>query len=363
MTDDLERYSRSAIAARLKKARQGRFSTAAELARAVGMKEVTVRAHENGQNGVSMSNARKYARALGFTAEWLLYGRSEGDGVSPEMDRMDWSGYRLAEVGAETVMRPVPVWQDAKENAFLRVPAYDHSLAEGFLSLRVTGHEILDVDAFKVADDHASLCYPQGTYVISARPNLMDIRHGDHAVTVRILPNGVLTETTIRSAKLIDGELAFTSLRPGESERVTGRLSEFRRLDVLVGMGIQTRHSIADTLKTFIKDVSAALVDPDVTSTRLESEARELAEAGRDWEAQKKILKSVGDETTRLGTEPRFVNLTDREIIAVIGVVMASYTPRDRSGATIAKWDREGRRIVVDDDPHNFENTYRYRPS
>lgn len=70
-------------AARLKIARRARFPSAAQAAEVVGMKPVTVRSHENGQNGFPVSTAKAYADAYGVSLDWLL----TGDGVGPSAIR------------------------------------------------------------------------------------------------------------------------------------------------------------------------------------------------------------------------------------------------------------------------------------
>ena len=62
------------IAARLKEARQRKYSSAAAAARALGMNEVTLRAHETGQNGIPIDVMVKYVRAYGIDVNWLLRG-------------------------------------------------------------------------------------------------------------------------------------------------------------------------------------------------------------------------------------------------------------------------------------------------
>lgn len=50
------------------------FQTGADLARRMGIKEVTVRAHLNGYSGITTTRAAAYAKVLSVTPEWLLYG-------------------------------------------------------------------------------------------------------------------------------------------------------------------------------------------------------------------------------------------------------------------------------------------------
>ncbi len=67
---------------RLRKAREDAgFATAADFARAVGVKPVTYRTHESGYTKLKADTAQLYADRLGVTAAWLLYG--EGDAPRP----------------------------------------------------------------------------------------------------------------------------------------------------------------------------------------------------------------------------------------------------------------------------------------
>jgi len=63
---------------RLKEAiRKRGFETVAAFADRHHLNKMTVRAHANGQNGLSAKKAEAYADALGVSPEWLLYGKSE----------------------------------------------------------------------------------------------------------------------------------------------------------------------------------------------------------------------------------------------------------------------------------------------
>lgn len=70
----LDQISTGSVAARLKSAREKRYLVAAHAASALGMRPVTLRAHESGQNGIGPEEAAKYAAAYGVTLEWLLTG-------------------------------------------------------------------------------------------------------------------------------------------------------------------------------------------------------------------------------------------------------------------------------------------------
>lgn len=74
---------------RLRDARTKAGLTVEQLAERVQKAASTVRAHENGQNGIKAPMAQRYARALGVSPEWLLYGRSADDrGATPELSEL-----------------------------------------------------------------------------------------------------------------------------------------------------------------------------------------------------------------------------------------------------------------------------------
>lgn len=63
---------------RLRKAMKDKgFASGADLARRMGVKEVTVRAHLNDTAGLTAKRAASYGRVLGVTPEWLLYGKQD----------------------------------------------------------------------------------------------------------------------------------------------------------------------------------------------------------------------------------------------------------------------------------------------
>src|SRR3569623_1133554 len=61
------------------------YPTAADAARALGIKYQTYAAHENGNSGLRPKVADRYARKFRVSLDWLLTGRGElsGDGVQP----------------------------------------------------------------------------------------------------------------------------------------------------------------------------------------------------------------------------------------------------------------------------------------
>lgn len=102
------------VGKRLREARERRFSSAAEAARALGVKAVTWRSYENGQNMPPHEIVVRAAKAFGTTAEWIISGGSEPveakdrpvirrkDVVIPEIDVQAAAGGGQI-VGAENV--------------------------------------------------------------------------------------------------------------------------------------------------------------------------------------------------------------------------------------------------------------------
>lgn len=75
--DSHDPMGQAACAARLRAARHRRFSSAARAAQALAVNPITLRAHENGQNGFSVRDASRYSKAYGVTLLWLLTGESD----------------------------------------------------------------------------------------------------------------------------------------------------------------------------------------------------------------------------------------------------------------------------------------------
>lgn len=62
---------------RLRARRQQLALSVHTVAQRLGVADVTVRAHENGQNDVPVTKAERYAHVLGVTPEWLLWGKGD----------------------------------------------------------------------------------------------------------------------------------------------------------------------------------------------------------------------------------------------------------------------------------------------
>lgn len=64
----------SALGHRLRSARKAAGLKTATLANIVGLSEVAVRSHENGQRGANVEAVKAYADACGVRPEWLAWG-------------------------------------------------------------------------------------------------------------------------------------------------------------------------------------------------------------------------------------------------------------------------------------------------
>jgi len=70
---------------RLQIARQrAGFESATEAARAFGWNENTYRSHENGERGLRLTVAERYAKAFDISAAWLLTGENDEEGQKPD---------------------------------------------------------------------------------------------------------------------------------------------------------------------------------------------------------------------------------------------------------------------------------------
>lgn len=106
------------MSTRLRRARQAAgYDTAADAARALGMKPPTYAGHENGSRRFGPEEAALYARRLKVSPEWLLYGTGRGpDGgmhelhVVPEGSEFtpEFNPEETATYGSVTGIRGIP---------------------------------------------------------------------------------------------------------------------------------------------------------------------------------------------------------------------------------------------------------------
>lgn len=164
-----ENAVRLAARRRLKAARTAASLTVDELAQRVERSPSSVRAHENGQNGISRAAASLYAGALGITPSWLLWGDDRPEG--------------LALPSLNTATRQVDIIGRLAGDVWL----------EGYESQRI-GHVVIAGDEFQDFELQGFIVgrkagtYRKGDYVVVAPPEV-GMRAGDHVV-VRLDEDG-----------------------------------------------------------------------------------------------------------------------------------------------------------------------------
>lgn len=166
--------NRLAIAARLKEARSRIFNTAAEAARALDMKPVTVRAHEIGQNGINNDDAVLYARRYGVDLKWLLTGKGEKE---PGKDSPELEDY-------------VPFYGTLQDGAWIPgdtplEPMFDENNDPVLHAYTDPRFPPSTVYSFRVRSDKPAGHYPDGSIVFVIPSAYLAYRDGDHVFVLR----------------------------------------------------------------------------------------------------------------------------------------------------------------------------------
>lgn len=143
-----EAYSNVAMEEASKRLREARiaagYSSAAEAARALGIKESSYRAHENGQNEFDLATARRYARFFRVAPEWLLTGSGTKD-VNQTLTALSSGQSRVVPVHVIGFVK-AGVWQDITESGvpviMETVPASDEYPPEWQYAVIVDGESV-----------------------------------------------------------------------------------------------------------------------------------------------------------------------------------------------------------------------------
>ena len=166
------------MAGRLKEARSRKYPSAAAAARALGINEVTLRAHESGQNGIPADMAIIYCRAYGIDPNWLMRGHR------PTELRYDkFSGIRL-QVSGEVARG---VYRDASLPPSPPYGELQFPNADSFFGIEV----------FEVTSDAWEPDVTQGSFLVCNRASGVQIRVDDLVVVER--DRGGLVETSIKT--------------------------------------------------------------------------------------------------------------------------------------------------------------------
>lgn len=175
---------------RLRDARNAAKLSVEQLAERIEKAASTVRAHENGQNGIKAPMAERYARALGVTPEWLLYGKVAGQRPEPALGALTTRVLPIAhEVAAG-------LWMPADEVRDEPIGYYDaHFLQE---------YEHFQQWLEAVSGDSMDRMLPSGAliHVVDAIAMGYSAKHGDLVVVVRRRAQGAFVERSVKQVEM-----------------------------------------------------------------------------------------------------------------------------------------------------------------
>lgn len=209
--------TQSDIAQRLRHARQRLFKTASEAAEALDMKAVTLRAHENGQNGINLYDAERYARRYNVNLQWLLTGRGDDSpnpalhvelgemiDVESEIDALAWIPDDDPTRARQKFRRPEVIEQ---------VPFTDPRFP------------ISMVEAFKVKEAAPDAHYISGSIIFCINSAETGFQDGDHVFVIR--ERGDFTNVSVRRVEQdAKGERIFRSLTHPDEPALTWQPNE-----------------------------------------------------------------------------------------------------------------------------------------
>jgi transcriptional regulator with XRE-family HTH domain len=175
---------------RLRAARVAAELSVEQLAERIEKAASTVRAHENGQNGIKAPMAARYARALNVTPEWLLYGKVASERPDPKLNAI--------------VTRQLPIchevaaglWLPADEMRDEPIGHHDaHFLGE---------YEPFQQWLEAVSGDSMDRLLPHGAliHVVDAIAMGYAAKHGDLVVVVRRRAQGAFVERSIKQVEM-----------------------------------------------------------------------------------------------------------------------------------------------------------------
>lgn len=185
---------------RLKQIRKDAGLSVEALAKRLSVAASTVRAHENGQNGIKADMAARYATALGVSPELILFGDSR---------RTDKTSAGPAEKG----VRRVPVLGVVQAGAWAEV-FDDHHEPTEYIVFDEPEYARTEVFALVVRGPSTDLVYPDGTRIICIPAGDGGIREGDFVVVRR--RRGAFAETTLKQIQI--GEDGGVELWPRSSD-------------------------------------------------------------------------------------------------------------------------------------------------
>jgi SOS-response transcriptional repressor LexA len=176
------------IHARLTKARiHARFESAADAARALGVKAQTYYAHENGNSGVRAPVAEKYARKFKVSLDWLLTGRGE---MSPS-----------GAIPFENEIEGLPLWGIIQAGHWVETTHAQEGISPEMVPvIRDLRFPHAEQYALRVVGDSMDLDYPDGSIVtcVSFADSGLSLDEGMIVHVERQRAGGQLVEITLK---------------------------------------------------------------------------------------------------------------------------------------------------------------------
>lgn len=190
-----------AMAERLREARAKVFPSAAAAAEALGMKAGTIRAHENGQNGIGYEDLVRYARRYGVQAMWLITGAAES-AATPRYDDWKVDYYSVGGTVQDGAWSP-----SHREDYYGPIPLDPMGEPEvaGYADDRFPPDVI---SAFKVSAPWSGSRYLDGTILFAVPSLYLEYRPGDHVLLVR--EKSGFVEVTVRELTFLDSSKPLT---------------------------------------------------------------------------------------------------------------------------------------------------------
>jgi len=202
---------RADVAQRLKTARMRLFTTASQAADALDMKAVTLRAHENAQNGVNIYDLERYARRYNVNVQWLLTG--QGD-LEPDPQLHVELGEMIDVEGTVVPDAWVPNDDPTRVRQKFRRPAVPEMVP--FTDPRFpTGL----VQAFRVASASPLAHYISGSILFCINSSDTGFNSGDHVLVIR--ERGDFTNVSVRRALKGPKGMVFESLTDPDEPDLT----------------------------------------------------------------------------------------------------------------------------------------------
>jgi len=175
---------------RLRAARVAADLSVEQLAERIEKAASTVRAHENGQNGIKAPMAERYARALNVTPEWLLYGKAAGQRPEPALENLSTSRLPIAhEVAAG-------LWLPSDELRDEPIGYYDAHFLREYASFQ-QWLEAVSGDSMDRMLPHGALIHVVDAIAMGYAP-----KHDDLVVVVRRRAQGAFVERSVKQVAL-----------------------------------------------------------------------------------------------------------------------------------------------------------------